>query len=513
MERETASHRLRWARLRFSIIGPLLAAPPEHGALQAELSRLADKRYRHPTTGQSIRFGASTLERWFYIAKNHPQDPVAALARKVPKHAGSHPSISVGLEQALRAQYAQHPGWSYQLHHDNAVALLEANPELGPAPSYPTMRRFMKASGMHKQRRGRKSRVRMPDAVEHVERETRSFEVEHVHALWHADFHVGSRRVLLPSGEYERAVLFAVLDDRSRLCCHAQWYLAESAEMFVHGLSQALLKRGLPRALLTDNGAAMTAAETTEGLERLGVLHYTTLPYSPQQNAKAEVFWAQVEGRLLAMLEGQRELTLQLLNYATQAWVEQDYHRRIHRELAQTPLSVATSAPSVVRSAPGAEDLRRAFRTEQTRKQRRSDGTLSVGGVRFELPSRYRTLLRPTVRFARWDLSTLDLVDARTGKRLCGLYPLDKAANADRRRRVVPPPSASELAEHDGSEDRETGGIAPHLAKLMSEYAATGIPPAYLPHVASTPNADERGDDSNLSNPEPNHDDHEEDTQ
>ena len=41
-------------------------------------------------------------------------------------------------------------------------------------------------------------------------------------------------------------VLFGVLDDRSRLACHLQWYLHENAEDVVHGLSQAIRKRGLP---------------------------------------------------------------------------------------------------------------------------------------------------------------------------------------------------------------------------------------------------------------------------
>ena len=34
-------------------------------------------------------------------------------------------------------------------------------------------------------------------------------------------------------------------------------------------------------------------------LARLGIVHHTTLPYSPEQNAKQEVFWAQIEGRLV----------------------------------------------------------------------------------------------------------------------------------------------------------------------------------------------------------------------
>jgi len=106
----------------------------------------------------------------------------------------------------------------------------------------------------------------------------------------------------------------------------------------VHGLAQAIQKRGLPRALLTDNGAAMLAAEVQQGLARLGIVHETTLPYSPYQNAKLEVFWGQVERRLLAMLEGERDLTLERLNAATQAWVELEYHRHRHAELGASPL-------------------------------------------------------------------------------------------------------------------------------------------------------------------------------
>jgi hypothetical protein len=51
----------RWARLRFSIIGPLLAAPPAPGELHAALTELAEKSWRHPITAAPIHFGVSTL--------------------------------------------------------------------------------------------------------------------------------------------------------------------------------------------------------------------------------------------------------------------------------------------------------------------------------------------------------------------------------------------------------------------------------------------------------------------
>jgi putative transposase len=205
------------------------------------------------------------------------------------------------------------------------------------------------------------------------------------------------------------------------------------------------------------------------------IIAYTTLPYSPEQNAKQECFWGQIEGRLMPMLECEKQLTLPLLNEATQAWVELEYHRKVHSELAATPLEVALTAPSVGRQAPGPETLRHAFRTEETRTQRRSDGTISVMGVRFEVPQRYRMITRPTVRIARWDLSSIDLVDPRTDTILYALTPLDKRKNADGRRRTIEPVEPTEPIESEP-------GIAPHLSALMEDYAATGVPPAYLPH-------------------------------
>lgn len=464
------SARVRWARLRFQILGTLMAAPADDGELKARIEALAARAWRHPTTGESIRFSFKTIERWWYIARG-AQDPFAALARKVHAHAGTHPSVSPALAEAIARQHRDHPRWSWQLHHDNLVALAREDPSLGLVPGYATVCRFMRGQGLV---RARKRRHREDTSGEpFVTRETRSYEVSHVHGLWHLDFHQGSRSILCADGQRKKPQLLGVLDDRSRLCCHLQWYLDETAEALIHGLSQAFHKRGLPRALLTDNGAAMVAAETGEGLERLGVVHHTTLPYSPEQNGKQESFWGQIEGRLLPMLEGEPELSLDLLNTATQAWAEEEYQRKVHSEIRETPLARCLRGPSVARESPSSDALRRAFRTEITRVQRRSDGTVTACGVRFEVPSAYRTLLQLRLRVARWDLSSVDLVDPRSGDHLATLLPLDKARNAERVRRVVAPAAADVPSL--------PVGIAPHLRALMADYAATGLPPAYLP--------------------------------
>lgn len=48
----------------------------------------------------------------------------------------------------------------------------------------------------------------------------------------------------------------------------------------MHGLCQALQKRGLCRGLLTDNVEFMTATKTVAGCRRLGMVTDNTLPYA-----------------------------------------------------------------------------------------------------------------------------------------------------------------------------------------------------------------------------------------
>jgi transposase InsO family protein len=476
----------RWARLRFSIVGPLLAAPPGPGELATLLAGLADKEWKHPTKGTPVRFAASTLERWYYAALK-ARDPIADLRRRSRKDAGQHRVMTPKLRSVLRAQYDAHTGWSMQLHADNLRELVKADPSLGPMPSYPTVRRYMRAHGLVKVRRKRTDTPGAQRAAERLaSREVRSYEVEFVNALWHADFHVGSRQVLTRDGKWVTPRLFGVLDDYSRFLCHGQWYLDETAEVFVHGGSQAFQKCDLPGAYMTDNGSAMTSGEFVQGLERLSIIHETTLPYSPYQNAKQECFWGSVEGRFLPMLEGVTDLTLDLLNEAFQAWVNGDYNQKVHSEIGVPPLERFLQGKRVGRTCPGSDELRRAFRVQERRKQRRSDGTISLEGKRYEVPSRYRHQETITVRYARWDLTSVDMVDVRANAVLCALYPVDKARNADAdRRRVDDTPTDPAAAAVAGEAPAPTG-IAPLLKALMAKQKETGLPPAYLPKEKTT---------------------------
>ncbi len=481
----------RWGRFRHGVIGPLLSAPPEKGALGRAIEQLARTEWKHPVSGEPIKYHASTIERWYYAARN-VDDPVAALARQLRKDRGTHPSMTDPLVAEIRAQYDLHSSWSYQLHADN-LAVIAASKSI-PAPSYATVRRFMKDQGLLRKPKPKTDTPGAALAAARLEAaEVRSYEASYVHELWHYDFHVGSRSVVTPAGGWARPQLFGSLDDCSRLACHVQWYLDEETENLVHGLGQAFQKRGLPRSVLSDGGAAMKAAETKAGLADLGItLELTlelTLPLSPYQNGKQESFWTQVEGRLLPMLEAVESLTLDQLNEATQAWVELEYNRTVHSETGEAPIHRCLTHKSVGRDSPSSARLREVFTRRVTRVQRKSDGTVSIDGVRFEVPSRFRHVDRLHFRYASWDLSQALLVDPSTEEVLARVSPLDKKANADGRRRRHEPVATPRSRARPLT---ECAGMAPLLKKLMTDYAALGLPPAYV--VKDTPIGREESD-------------------
>jgi len=476
MSKKSKKQLRNWAHLRFSVIGGLLARPPDKGDLRKEIEKLASCVYIHPTKDAWVTFGASTIERWYYRALDS-EDPIKALGRKIRSDVGKATAMSPQLLNALGNQYVQYPHWSYQLHSDNLQALVEEQPSLGVMTSYSTVLRRMKERGWYRKASSRRNpSPGQKLAQERLEqREVRSFESSHVHGLWHLDYHKGWQRVVDSDGVWHTPEALAILDDCSRLCNHMQWYLSETAENLLHGLTQAFHKRGLPRALMSDNGSAMTAHETDNGLLRLGIIHERTLPYSPFQNGKQEAFWGQVEGRLMAMLSRVEPLTLDFLNRVSQAWVEQEYNRSVHDEIGSTPLERLLQGPDVSRPSPDSEALRFAFTTQKRRTQRKSDGTLQLKGVRFEVPSRFRHFQHLYVRYQSWDLSSAYLADKRTGDLLARIYPQDKAKNAGGYRRTLeslPEPIAPEA---------DSEPIPPLLRKLISDYAANGLPPAYIP--------------------------------
>ena len=123
-----------------------------------------------------------------------------------------------------------YPSLTHDLHHEIelVVAIGVGGRDIAVASS-PTIRRYLKAHGMFRKaapKRATAGAIAARDRLEQLE--VRSFELDHVNALWHLDFHHGSRKVLTRKGLWVTPMLLGVIDDRSRLVCHLQWYLDET---------------------------------------------------------------------------------------------------------------------------------------------------------------------------------------------------------------------------------------------------------------------------------------------
>ena len=104
--------------------------------------------------------------------------------------------------------------------------------------------------------------------------------------------------------------------------------------------------------------------------------------------------------------------------------------------------------------------------------------------MRFEIPQVFGHLRELTLRYARWERSQADLVDPRTGIIQSTIYPLDKTRHADGRRRRITQPtglSSRPVATLKGATTAaQRDAHAPLMRHLLAEFAATGLPPAYL---------------------------------
>ena len=104
----------------------------------------------------------------------------------------------------------------------------------------------------------------------------------------------------------------------------------------------------------------------------------------------------------------------------------------------------------------------------------------------------YRHFRDVVVRYARWDLRRVDLVDPQSGVILSPIYLLDRSSNADGRRGTLDPDEGETPDEDDqsGAQSAESE-LPPLLKRILEEYSATGMPPAYLPQKPDSQNEGE----------------------
>ena len=234
------------------------------------------------------------------------------------------------------------------------------------------------------------------------------FEAEAPNELWVADCLHG------PVIDGQRAILFAVLDDHSRLVVGAQFAHAESTVRLEGVLRSAFQARGLPSCLYADNGAPYASRQLARVCAALGIRLTHSTPGRPEGRGKIERFFRTLRQEVLVELEDPHGCPPELpgLERMLQAWIERVYHRRVHSETKTTPL---TRFGGFTPRYPTAAELREAFLWSETRLVTKT-ATVSLLGNRYEVD---QALCGRRVEL-RFDPHDLEVIEVHYGGRPFG---------------------------------------------------------------------------------------------
>lgn len=248
-----------------------------------------------------------------------------------------------------------------------------------------------------------------------------AFAKAHANELWQADTMFGP--YVSHGARKQQTKLIAFIDDASRLCCHAQFFLRENTSTLLAALRSALYKRGVPEAMYVANGSVYTSKEITQVCARLGCLLCHAPVRDGAAKGKVERFFRTVRDKFLI-----RNLDLsnvEILNRQFSAWVETQYNDHIHSTLQMKPTDRFGLDLSRIRFLPPSDVNDELFWAEHDRTVL-ADNTFSVQRQRLECPRDLRSR-KVQVRFDRKQCTRV--VVFYKGERMGEARPLDRVAN------------------------------------------------------------------------------------
>jgi len=395
------------ALFRFGVIHPLVSLKDSELVQKEALIREAvAHEWDIPYSGRS-RVCRATIQNWVKRYKDSGNN-LESLFPKDRVDAGRARKLDEETEKTLVNLKNGHPTASLPTLLRLAQSRGFLPPDFKASPQ--TIYRVFQKHGLHVKQ------LKQDDS--------RKFQAELPNDLWQSDCMHGP--LVTHSGKSHKAYLFAIIDDCSRLITHAQFYLHENIEAYVHCLQTALAKRGLPRKLYLDNGAAFRSHQLQYSTASLGIALIHARPYRPQGKGKIERWFKTVQMIFLPTLPA--ELTLEQLNERLFRWINEEYHKTVHSVIKQTPFDCYSDNLHLIRKAP--DNLSDHFR-KQTKRRVNKDRTVSLNGRDYEAPL---GLMGKTVtlRYHDSDLLRIEVFDNE--KSMGFLSPLNPQINVSVKR-------------------------------------------------------------------------------
>lgn len=217
--------------------------------------------------------------------------------------------------------------------------------------------------------------------------ERKRFAHDKVNVLWQGDLSHGP---FIPiDGKKKKTFLIAYIDDCSRLVPYAQFFSTEKFDGLRIVTKEALIRRGKPTMIYTDNGKIYRSETLQYACAQLGITLTHTAPFDPRSKGKIERFFKTVQTRFYPLLQSNPARSLEELNERFWRWLEEDYHRKVHASLeGKTPHEVFHSQLEQITFLEDPTILETIFLKKVERKVK-PDGTISLNKKLYEVPSRF----------------------------------------------------------------------------------------------------------------------------
>lgn len=352
---------------KFSIIGPVLNGQVKNNT--EYFKQVASSPIEMPFYG-ARNYSYKTLESWLCDYNKRGLD---GLVRGCRSDKGKSRKISAEIGEEILSRRKLNPRIPITILYEQLVSEGIIDPN---NISRPTVYRYIEDLSLNGEF---KSDDEKPESLR--------FSHEHVGDLWQGDVMYGP---YITIGKKKiQTYLHMFIDDASRYPVYSQFYLSQNFETLRHCFKEAVLRRGIPRLVYTDNGKIYRTQQFEYICASLGATLLHSQPFVPQGRGKVERMFNTVRMRFLSSLDPSTLKDLDDLNQRYFKWLEDDYKRKSHNGLnGLTPHDVFMSQISKVNLVTNIDRVNENFLLRITRKIQ-PDATTQVQNILYETDSRF----------------------------------------------------------------------------------------------------------------------------
>ena len=356
----------QWAVFWCSLLSPLLYGeiPPEEAG--RFLSELASSEQIFPD-GQRRRPSRATLWRKW---KQYRDGGFEALFPKRRSDRGKPRKAT----QAMIAKAVELKKEQPYRSHVTINQFLES--EFGKTIPKSTLYRHLKRAGATRLKLGISQR-----------KVRRRWTRDHSNALWLGDFEDGP--YVLAGDRAVPTHLSAFIDCHSRYVVEARYYLRENLDILIDSLLRAWSVHGASRELYLDNAKIYHANALKAACFALNIRLIHRGVGDPPPGGLIERFFETTQGQLESEVRAGEILTLDRLNHALAAWLDQSYHQRPHSETGQPPLERYHQGRRFTRHV-NLQEVLKYFLRRQRRKVHPDFSDVQLEGLFFQVDPRLR---------------------------------------------------------------------------------------------------------------------------